>query len=214
VSGSDRTIPIDGLSRRNLVQTDAAVNPGNSGGPLMADNGSVVGLVDLGTSQANGLAFAVSSLVAGPLLQAWRQAPQPVSATSCGAPSAPSAQAAPPPPNSTSDAEAAQTAVYTYWSDLQLNDYRGAFDFLSPSEQRSLGGLNTWLNYYANDPVVSVNVNLDPATVSGNTATVPISILETVGGSTGCKDWTGGYTLVRSGSSWLINYANLHSTPC
>jgi S1-C subfamily serine protease len=84
VSGSDRTIPINGLRRRSLVQTDAAVNPGNSGGPLMTDDGSVVGLIDLGTSDANGLAFAVSALVAKPLLTAWRAAPQPVAATSCG----------------------------------------------------------------------------------------------------------------------------------
>lgn len=216
VSGSDRTIPIDGLRRRNLVQTDASVNPGNSGGPLMANDGSIVGLIDLGTTEANGLAFAVNALVAKPLLQAWQQAPQPVAATtSCGTPSAPSSEAAaPPPPSSTSDASAAQNAVYTYWSDLQLNDYRAAFDFLSPSEQSSLGGLNTWLNYYANDPVISVNVNLDNASLSGNTATVPISYLETVGGSTGCKDWTGSYTLIHSGSNWLINYANLHSTGC
>jgi hypothetical protein len=83
VSGSDRTIPIEGISRRSLVQTDAAVNPGNSGGPLVTDTGTVVGLVDLGTSQANGLAFAVSAHVARALLQAWTSAPQPVSAASC-----------------------------------------------------------------------------------------------------------------------------------
>jgi S1-C subfamily serine protease len=93
VSGSDRTIPIDGIQRRSLVQTDAAVNPGNSGGPLISDSGSVVGLVDLGTTQANGLAFAVNAQVAGPLLAAWQAAPQAVAATTCQ--SAPAAQAAP-----------------------------------------------------------------------------------------------------------------------
>jgi serine protease Do len=61
VSGTDRTIPINGLNRRGLVQTDAAVNPGNSGGPLITDSGTVVGLVDLGTNQTNGLAFAVTA---------------------------------------------------------------------------------------------------------------------------------------------------------
>lgn len=48
VSGKARTVPIDGLRRRDLIQTDAALNPGNSGGPLLeADSGDVVGLVDL-----------------------------------------------------------------------------------------------------------------------------------------------------------------------
>src|SRR4051794_23981515 len=36
VSGSDRTIAIDGVKRRKLIQTDAALNPGNSGGAPFA----------------------------------------------------------------------------------------------------------------------------------------------------------------------------------
>ena len=62
ISGLSRTIPIEGVRRRHLVQTDAAVNPGNSGGPLLlAGTAEVVGLVDLGTTQANAVAFAVSA---------------------------------------------------------------------------------------------------------------------------------------------------------
>jgi S1-C subfamily serine protease len=85
VSGLNRTIPIEGLQRRRLVQTDAALNPGNSGGPLIsADTGDVLGLVDLGSLEFNGTGFAVSAEVAGPLLRAWAKAPQPVRAASCG----------------------------------------------------------------------------------------------------------------------------------
>jgi S1-C subfamily serine protease len=87
VSGLDRAIPIDGLKRRHMVQTDAAVNHGNSGGPLLStETGEVVGLVDLGSTVANGIAFAVSAEVAKPLLQAWAVAPQPpVQAVCAGA---------------------------------------------------------------------------------------------------------------------------------
>jgi S1-C subfamily serine protease len=103
VSGTGRTIPIDGVNRRQLVQTDAAVNPGNSGGPLLSlDSGRVVGLVDLGTIQANGIAFAVSAQVAKPLFQAWETAPQSAPPGSCGsvgstATSTASATGGPPP---------------------------------------------------------------------------------------------------------------------
>lgn len=84
VSGLERKIPIESVVRRQLVQTDAALNPGNSGGPLLAtDTGQVIGLVDLGT-EAQGTSFAVSAAVAQPLLQAWRVAPQPVPSESCG----------------------------------------------------------------------------------------------------------------------------------
>lgn len=97
VSGLQRTIPINGSDRRNMVQTDAAVNPGNSGGPLLSvDSGQVVGLVDLGSNQANGIAFAVSAQVAQPLLQAWQVAPQPIATAVCANPSITSQPASAP----------------------------------------------------------------------------------------------------------------------
>ena len=42
-----------------LVQTDAAVNPGNSGGPLMDRNGRVLGIITMGYTERQGLNFAV-----------------------------------------------------------------------------------------------------------------------------------------------------------
>jgi S1-C subfamily serine protease len=83
VSGLNRRVAIDGVMRGRLVQTDAAINHGNSGGPLITNNGAVVGLVDLGSDQAHGLAFAVSADVAGPLIKSWAIAPQPLAAPDC-----------------------------------------------------------------------------------------------------------------------------------
>src|SRR6266536_551215 len=51
VSGLKRTIPIQGVRRLRLIQTDAAVNPGNSGGPLISTaTGEMIGLIDLGST--------------------------------------------------------------------------------------------------------------------------------------------------------------------
>lgn len=43
-----------------LVQTDAAANPGNSGGPMLDRNGFVVGVQTMGYRNAEGLNFAVA----------------------------------------------------------------------------------------------------------------------------------------------------------
>lgn len=84
VSGLNRTIRINGVLRRGLVQTDAAVNRGNSGGPLLSiETGEAIGLVDLRASEASGIAFAVSSKIAAPLLQAWAKSPRPVPPARC-----------------------------------------------------------------------------------------------------------------------------------
>jgi hypothetical protein len=42
----DRSMTVDGVPRSGLIQTDAAVNPGNCGGRMIAADGSFVGLVD------------------------------------------------------------------------------------------------------------------------------------------------------------------------
>ena len=65
ISGLDRSVPTeDGTVLKGLIQFDAAVNPGNSGGPLLNRTGQVVGIV---TALANpstqgffiGIGFAV-----------------------------------------------------------------------------------------------------------------------------------------------------------
>jgi S1-C subfamily serine protease len=72
ISGFDRSFkPVDGEERlQGLIQIDAAVNPGNSGGPLLNRHGQVVGIV---TALANpteqdffiGIGFAVPINIAG-----------------------------------------------------------------------------------------------------------------------------------------------------
>jgi 2-alkenal reductase len=81
ISGLDRSIEVDeGFRMEGLIQTDAAINHGNSGGPLMNLQGQAIGINTLiirrdGTTMdvAEGLGFAIPSntvrFVAGQLIQ-------------------------------------------------------------------------------------------------------------------------------------------------
>jgi S1-C subfamily serine protease len=59
VSGLNRTITVESETLTGLVQTDASVNGGNSGGPLVDANGNVVAIVTASSSTAQGISFAI-----------------------------------------------------------------------------------------------------------------------------------------------------------
>jgi S1-C subfamily serine protease len=71
VSGLDRSVPVDDETTLDgLIQFDAAVNPGNSGGPLLNRNGQVIGIVTGLVSPSKdksfvGIGFAVTIETAG-----------------------------------------------------------------------------------------------------------------------------------------------------
>ncbi len=60
LSALDREITIDGI-KMNLLQTDAAVNPGNSGGGLFNRNGELIGIVNakIADEDIEGIGFAI-----------------------------------------------------------------------------------------------------------------------------------------------------------
>jgi len=74
VSGTGRTIQVGDattgatVTRTNLIQTDAALNEGNSGGPLLNTRGEVIAIATATSTNAQGLAFATPVSTAASLL--------------------------------------------------------------------------------------------------------------------------------------------------
>ena len=74
VSGLDRSIDLRDPSTRQrvtldgLIQTDAAVNAGSSGGPLLDAAGTVVGVIATSASNGQGIGFAIPAGIARDLV--------------------------------------------------------------------------------------------------------------------------------------------------
>ena len=70
VSALNRSITIDGVTFE-AIQTDAAVNRGNSGGPLVNIDGEVIGVVTAksGGQGVEGLGFAIPAEIASEIIQ-------------------------------------------------------------------------------------------------------------------------------------------------
>ena len=63
ISGLKREIKLSKYNKMvNLIQTDAALNPGNSGGPLINDKGEMIGINTLGGGQNLNFAISVETI--------------------------------------------------------------------------------------------------------------------------------------------------------
>lgn len=73
ISGLDRSITVgDGqnpVTMDGLMQTDASINSGNSGGPLLNSKGEIIGINSAKVQSAEGLGFAIPINTAKPIVE-------------------------------------------------------------------------------------------------------------------------------------------------
>jgi hypothetical protein len=117
-----------------------------------------------------------------------------------------------------SQADAVLTAVQSHWDAIRSHRFDEAYGYLGP---HLATGQASWVSAHEHDGITGIDYQFSVRDVNGDTATVDIVRLQTraqsaVSGTNvdGCLSWTGNYVLVRQYDRWLINQANVSSTPC
>jgi len=68
VSALNRSIPLESGLAEDLIQTDASINQGNSGGPLVNNTAQVIGINTYKLSTGEGMGFAIPINILKPIL--------------------------------------------------------------------------------------------------------------------------------------------------
>ena len=75
ISGLNRTVKIEEENKlsymEDLIQTDASINSGNSGGPLVNEEGKVIGINSIKINTAEGIGFAIPINIIKPALDSF-----------------------------------------------------------------------------------------------------------------------------------------------
>lgn len=217
VSGLDRSYTLsDGTTRRGQIQTDTPVNFGNSGGPLLTADGSVVGLVDSLRQDASGIAWVVPSTDAAPLVSFWSQSPRVEPMATCDDPLGP--QVLPDdvervmvPPSAGDAAADVSDTLTRYFAGINSGDYASAYAMYSAHLRAGWS-----LAAFAADTATSFDSDfavLDAAT-GEDTVSVTLQFTSLQAPDQGpdgdtCDRWTLRYRLVLDdGGAWRIDAAD------
>ncbi len=77
ISGLNRTIKVEDTGKESymedLIQTDASINSGNSGGPLINSEGKVIGINSIKITSAEGIGFAIPINIIKPIIESYVQ---------------------------------------------------------------------------------------------------------------------------------------------
>ncbi len=205
---------------KELIATDAAINGGNSGGPALSPDGTVIGLVTgkqrwgVNDEPVEGTGFVVPASQVLPHLAAWRaQVPADGGRGCDGSSNAPAGAKSTlnvvVVPDSLEAREVARSLV-VHGESINSGDYTIAWGLFTPRMKRDLGSLDAWKAGLASSYWTDLTVG--SVAVSGDTATVEVALRTEQDASDGykgqsCSIYSLTYSMQRDGAGWLIDHA-------
>lgn len=217
VAATGLRVNVEGQDRWGLIRTDAALNPGNSGGPIVTVDGDVAGVAVAGTS-APGDWYAVG-------LETLQQFLQQVDAGTATVPTAVTCESDWDWPTITAetvlsavssdhpDAPSIAQTIQLYAESVNTGSIGTVWTLLTPRMQERVGSIEEYAEGLSSSAWHSFDVE-QVEVVDRTTDTAVVSFRTTQaaehgpGGAT-CTDWRVTYTLALDAGFWQIDAAEL-----
>ncbi|MEV7663602.1 S1C family serine protease [Paenarthrobacter sp. NPDC089316] len=216
VSALDAEQDIGDRVLRNLIQTDAAINHGNSGGPLITQDGQVAGIVVTiefdHYMKAEGIAYAVTAPRAASAVNEWKSKSTPVALKDCGNAPAPGSGFFPFTVSADHDqARSIGQSLLLHGQGINRGAYTAAFKLLTPELQSTFGDAISWSKDLGSSYWTKAELTNVTGAPSANDLTADVN-LQTIqdaadafrdSGQT-CSNWKIRYSMHWDGTNWLI----------
>jgi hypothetical protein len=225
VTGLDREAVDEVIDLTSLIETDAAVNPGNSGGPLVDSRGRVLGVVFARPNPEllQGIGLAIPAYEVQASVEAWQDSPSSPEPADCEAPLGPDAEIVIPRLPDDPDAEAIAQTLVRYFTSINSGDYEDAWR-LQTSRRRQRAGT---LEEFEAGHVTTFNADVELHSINQVERRLKVAHVTFVSfqdpefGPEGedCTLWDLDFSMERHASRWLIDRAVGHggekpSMPC
>lgn len=212
VSALDRRVEFEGQSLSGLIQTDAAVNSGHSGGPMVNAAGEVLGLVE--AKAGEGLGYAVPAAVAEPMVTAWAASPDDVPMAQCPDPTAELITTE----SRHADAPALAASFFAYFDGINRGYYGSAWEMLTGRRQGKYAGYDDFEAKQSSSIISEVVLELarrvDETSDTADVRFVSRQDPELGPDGQACSEWHLRYTMRMDSGYWRIDAAeNLDDSP-
>lgn len=211
VSALDRRVEFEGESLDGLIQTDATVNPGNSGGPMIDAAGQVLGVVE--AKGGEGIAYAIPAKVVAPLVADWTSDPQDIEAPDCPDPTADLITIR----SRHADAPALAATLHQFVWGINQSEYESAWIMLTGRRQGAYGEFEDFERKQSTSSISEfVLERVERSGETSDTAVVSFtSRQDPEFGRNGqeCTRWHLEYTLRMDSGYWRIDAAKNLETP-
>lgn len=221
ITGIGRPGDDDGGLLTNQIQIDAATNHGNSGGPLVYMDGTVVGIVvaqlENDGNAIEGFRYAVDGKMAKPEIEQWQASATAVPLEACATPSPTPTQTTAPITSLPITVQSTHIAAHDIardllWHALSINkqDYEAAFADFTPKQQADMGGLENWAKGQRTSVWESIVLKSVTGTGDSLKALTQMKTYQDAAfgydGQT-CSNFTVDYSVVYVDGRWLIDSA-------